>query len=562
MDNEQLQRQVGRYDNLPQWFEASCHQYGSAAAFSCQGATLSYEQLESHSREFAAYLQYETELEPGDRIAIHLPNLLQFPVAVFGALRAGLVVVNTNPLYSASELKQQFIDSGVKAVVTSANSAYLVEQVLRHTRVKHVIVTQMGDLQPWPRSLIMNLQARYVRKIVPRYRIPQAVGFGACLQLGRHRELKPVAIKSNDLALLQYTGGVTGSSKGVMLSHGNLLANIAQLKSVLGEVCVSGSEVAIAPLPLYHIYSFTLNCLMMLETGAHVVLIVNPRDTAGFVGELAKWPFTILSGLNTLFIELCQHQEFCNLDFSHLKATISGGMALTRFTENLWVDVTGCPILEGYGLTECSPVVAIHPPHLDRRSDTVGPPVPMTDAKIVGPEGEVLHPGEVGDLWVRGPQVMQGYWNKPEETAQALKPDGWLVTGDVARISDEGYIEVIDRKVEVINTAGFSVYPSELENLISCHPDILECAIIGLPDDELGEVIKLFVVSRNRRLSVKDVRDYCRERLTSYKVPKQVEFRNTLPRTNVGKVLRREIRDEELRKQQRKRRALTRPPIT
>ena len=556
IDNDALRADIEKYPNLVRWFETCCQRYVDASAFSCQGGTLTYAALNEHASHFASWLQRSPHLRPGDRIAIHLPNLLQFPVAVFGALKAGLVVVNTNPLYDRDELKTQFVDAGVKAVVTLANSAYLVEQVLPDTDIREVIVTQLADLHSFPKSAWINLQARHIRKIVPRYKIPKAVSFTSCLKQGQKHPYRPVEIERHQLAFLQYTGGVTGISKGVMLTHHSVLANITQLKTVMNQVCVPEEEIAIAPLPLYHIYSFMLNGLLMVENGAHVVLIINPRDTEGFVKEISRWRFTLFSGLNTLFVDLCQNQDFCGLDFSNLKVTVSGAMSLTRFTEGLWTEITGCPIQEGYGLTECSPVVAVHPPNETRRDDTVGPPVPLTEVKVVGTEGESLHPGEVGEIWVRGPQLMAGYWRQPELTRKTLREDGWLVTGDMGTLSDEGYIEVIDRKVEVIKTAGFDVYPSEVENLIACHPDVLECAVVGVPDDDLGEVIKLFVVSRNRRLTVKAVREYCRERLTSYKVPKLVEFRAALPKTNVGKVIRRQIREEEISKQTKKRRHL------
>jgi long-chain acyl-CoA synthetase len=556
VDNEEILAKISGHGSLVDWLGAVCGRYGEAPAFTCMGASITYRQIDQLSTEFASYLQNCTELKPGDPVAIHLPNILQFPVAVFGVLKAGLVVVNTNPLYTRDELRHQLSDSQARAIVTMANSAHLLEAVLPHTRIEKVVITELGDLHPWPGGCWVNFRARYIRKIVPRYRIPSATSFLKCLRQGRAQTYHRVFIEQDSLALLQYSGGVTGRPKGVMLTHRNLLANIAQLKAVLAGVTRERKEIAIAPLPLYHAYSFTLNCLTMLELGARVVLIVNSRDTSGFVKELARWPFTIFSGLNTLFVELCQNQEFCSLDFKSLKITISGAMALTRSTETLWTQVTGCPIQEGYGLTECSPVVAVHPPAVKRRNDTAGLPVALTDVRVVGGDGEALHPGEVGELWVRGPQVMRGYWQNPAATAAALTADGWLKTGDMGRMDEEGYLEVIDRKVEVIHTSGFSVYPSELENIIACHPDILECAIVGLPDEQCGEVIKLFAVSRNRRLTVKALRDYCRERLTSYKVPRQVEFRSVLPKTTVGKVLRRRIRDDELQKQARKRRML------
>ncbi|WP_370277929.1 AMP-binding protein [Pontibacterium sp.] len=556
MDDDALRAEIEHYPNLVSWFQACCQRYADASAFTCQGGTLTYSELDERSSRLASWLQRSPNLRPGDRVAIHLPNLLQFPVAVFGILKAGMVVVNTNPLYSVEELRHQFADSGVRAVITLANSAYLVEKVLPDTEIREVIVTQLADLHSFPKSDWINFKARHVRKIVPRYKIPNAISFRKCLREGAKHPWRPVEVERHQLAFLQYTGGVTGTSKGVMLTHHNILANICQLKTVMNQVCTPREEIAIAPLPLYHTYSLILNGMLMLEDGAHVVLIINPRDTEGFVKELSRWRFTVFSGLNTLFVELCQNQDFCALDFSSLKVTVSGAMSLTRFTEGLWIEVTGSPIQEGYGLTECSPVVAVHPPNEERRDDTVGPPVPLTEVKVVGSEGETLHPGEVGEICVRGPQVMAGYWQQPELTRAVLQDDGWFLTGDMGTLSEEGYIEVIDRKSEVIRTAGFDVYPSELENVIACHPDVLECAVVGLPDDDLGEVIKLFVVSRNRRLTVKAVRDYCRERLTSYKVPRQVEFRTSLPKTNVGKVLHRDIRDEELTRQAKKKRHL------
>ncbi|MCW8886152.1 MAG: AMP-binding protein [Motiliproteus sp.] len=539
----------GGYQSLLDVFDQSCQRFGNRPAFSNLGKTVTFSELEASVRDFAAYLQHNSGLKPGDRIAIQLPNLIQYPVALFAALRVGLVVVNTNPLYTADEIEHQFNDAGVKGVIVLANMAHLIEKVIDRTPLEKVIVTELGDAQSPVRRLLVNAMVKHVKRMVPDYHLPNAISFVAAMKEGAKLKLEPVELQRDDLALLQYTGGTTGVAKGAMLSHGNILANMLQVKGLLESNTEAGREVAIAPLPLYHIYAFTLNCMVTMEIGCHVVLITNPRDIPAFVKELKKWRFTIFSGLNTLFVALCKDPQFRELDFKSLHLTLSGGMALTEAAAERWQHVTGCEVIEGYGLTETSPIVSVNPPG-SIQPGSIGLPIPHTEVRLLDEEDAPVPLGGVGELCVRGPQVMMGYWNQPEETAEVLSEDGWLRTGDVAQIQEDGYIRIVDRKKDMIIVSGFNVYPNELENILSGHPEIEECVVVGLPDEQCGEVIKLFVVSNNPYLSVKEVRDYARERLTAYKVPSQVEFRTELPKTNVGKVLRRSLRDEEIAKMQ------------
>ncbi|PIE25493.1 MAG: long-chain fatty acid--CoA ligase [Neptuniibacter caesariensis] len=547
---QNLEQEIARYSSLVELWQGACRDFAYKNAFTNMGATISYAELDQYSDHLAAYLQQHTPLQPGDRIAIQLPNTLQFPVAVIAALKAGLIVVNTNPLYTVDETVSQFKDAGVKAVVVLANFAYLLEKVVPVTPLETIIVAQLGDLHPFPKRQLVNFSAIYLRKIVPEYHLQEAVGFREALLKGATLELLPVQRGADDTALIQYTVGTTGQPKGAVLSHRNLIANVMQLKSRLPETLRIGEEVVIAPLPMYHIYSFILNCLLMPVMGAQVILITNPRDTQGLVNELGRWDFTVFSSINALFVALCRNEAFSQLDMTRLKLTLSGGGALTRAMNDKWEKITGCPIIQGYGLTEASPVVAVADVH--QPFGSVGLPLPLTEVRIVGEQGEELCSGESGELYVKGPQVMSGYWGKDDSP-----PDdaGWLATGDIARIADDGTLRIIERKNDIITISGFPVYPNELENIISSHPDVVECAVVGLPTEESGEVIKLFVVASNHRLSVKQIRDYCRERLTSYKVPRLVEFRTHLPKSNVGKVLRRTLLEEELSRirKQRKR---------
>ncbi len=528
---------------LPQLFEQACLRYADRPAFSNLGRTLSYRELERLSGHFAAYLQHCTALRPGDRIAIQLPNLLQYPVVLFGALRAGLVVVNTNPLYTPREMLHQLKDSGARAMVLLANKAHDLESIIQETALETVIVTELGDALAPARRLLVNALVRHVKKMVPDYRLPGAQDYVAVMREGARLAWQPVPVSSDDLALLQYTGGTTGVAKGAMLSHRNLIANTLQVKSLLDTFTTPGREVAVAPLPLYHIYSFTLNCLLMLESGNQVVLITNPRDIPALVRELRRWPFTLFGGLNSLFVALCRDPGFQHLDFSTLKLTLSGGMSLTPAVAQEWKRVTGCAIVEGYGMTEASPIISVNPPDAIRLG-SIGLPIDGTEVKVVDNEGASLPVGGVGELCVRGPQVMRGYWNQPEETRQVLDSAGWLHTGDIARIADDGYIHLLDRKKDVIIVSGFNVYPNEVEAVVMEHPDVAECVAVAQPDERHGEVIKLYVVAGSSDLSVKEIRDYCRQRLTAYKVPAQVEFCESLPKNAIGKVLRRVLRDK------------------
>ncbi len=531
--------------SIADFFVSRCSRFADHPALTNLGRTLSYRQLERMSRDFAAYLQNDTPLKPGDRIAIQLPNLLQFPVAVFGALRAGLVVVNTNPLYTAQEMRHQFTDSGAKALVVLANMAHRVEEIVDDTAIETVIVTQVGDAHAAPRRMLINSLLRHVKKMVPEYNLPMAISWTQAMNRGAACSFAAVQRTPDDLAMLQYTGGTTGVAKGAMLSHRNLLANMHQARRVLSDISAPGAEIAIAPLPLYHIYSFTLNCMLMLDAGNHVVLVTNPRDLPAFVRELRRWRFTLISGINPLFYALCKQPRFQELDFSALRITLSGGMALSPDVARSWREITGCSVIEGYGMTETAPFIAVNPPQAIQVG-TIGLPMYGTEVKLLDDDGQEVPCGGMGELCVRGPQVMAGYWQQPRETALVLDKDGWLKTGDVVQIQDDGYLRIVDRKKDMINVSGFNVYPTELEQTIASHPDIDECVVVGLPDKRSGELIKLYVVARCRNLTVQVIREYCRERLVAYKIPSQVEFRTELPRSNVGKVVRRILRDEEL----------------
>ncbi|WP_445010221.1 AMP-binding protein [Vreelandella stevensii] len=536
-----------QYDSVTDVFHSAVKRFAQKPAFTCMGKTLSFADLDRLSADFAAWLQHETDLEPGDRIAIQLPNVLQFPVAVFGALRAGLVVVNTNPLYTEREMAHQFKDSNAKAILILANMADKLEKVLDKTDIKHVLVTQLGDLHDVPKRWLINAVVKHVKKMVPAYSLPSAVGFRDALKKGASLTHRPVNRTQEDLAALQYTGGTTGMPKGAMLTHRNLVANMLQARSAIGEHLTDGEELVIAPLPVYHIYTFTVNCLFLMETGNHSLLITNPRDLPAFVKELKGLPFTGFIGLNTLFNALCNRDDFRQLDFSKLKLTISGGMALTKAAAQRWEETTGCPIAEGYGLTETSPIVSFNPNDAIQLG-TIGKPVAGTAVKVVDSEGNDVPFGEPGELCVQGPQVMKGYWQREDETRNSIDEQGWFHTGDIAVLQDDGYIKIVDRKKDMILVSGFNVYPNEVEDVVAAHPDVLEVAAVGVADENSGEAIKLFVVSKNSQLDAETLRAWCKKELTAYKVPKYVEFRDELPKTNVGKVLRRQLRDQEANK--------------
>ena len=535
------------YPNVLAVLKDSCQRFANKPAFTNLGKTLTYGELYTLSGQFAAYLQQHSGLQPGDRIAIQMPNVLQYPVVVFGAMRAGMIVVNTNPLYTEREMEHQFNDSGAKALVVLANMGDKAMKVVPKTGIKHVIVTQVGDMHCPFKRLLINGVLKYVKKEVPAFSIAGSVPLRSALSKGAGKQYTPVPATADDIAVLQYTGGTTGVAKGAMLTHGNLMANMMQSDGVFTQILNEAEETVICPLPLYHIYAFTVHCMVLLQTGNHNILIPNPRDIPGFIKTLEKTEFTGFVGLNTLFVALCGQESFRALDFSNLKLTVSGGMALTKAAFDEWKQVTGCEVAEGYGMTETSPVVSFNPPGAIIQG-TIGMPVPNTVCKVIDEEGNDLPVGEPGELCVKGPQVMKGYWQRPEATAETMTADGWLKTGDMAVIREDGYMQIVDRKKDMIIVSGFNVYPNEVEDIIVGHPDVIEAAAIGIPDPKSSEAVKVFVVSKNPALTEKDVIAYARENLTAYKVPKTIEFREELPKTNVGKILRRELRDEELAK--------------
>ena len=537
-----------QFPNVLAVLKQSCERFANKIAYSSLGQTMTYGELYKYSGDFAAYLQQHTDLQPGDRIAVQMPNILQYPIVVFGAMRAGLIVVNTNPLYTEREMEHQFNDSGAKALVCLANMAQLAEHVLPKTGIKHVLITEVADMLPTLKRWVINAAVKYVKKMVPPYNIPQAVSLLDALAMGRGKSVREANPACDDVAVLQYTGGTTGVAKGAMLTHKNIVANMLQCRELMGAKLGEGTEIMIAPLPLYHIYAFTFHCMTLMLIGAHNVLISNPRDLPAFVKDLAKYPFTGFVGLNTLFVGLCNNAEFKKLDFSHLKATFSGGMALQKATADRWKEVTGCEICEGYGMTETSPVVSVNP-FGAIQIGTIGIPMPSTLCKIIDDAGNEVPHGERGELCVKGPQVMKGYWQRPEATAEMIDADGWLKTGDIAIIQPDGYIRIVDRKKDMIIVSGFNVYPNELEDVLATLPGVMQCAAIGIPDDKTGEAIKLFVVVQpGQSLTADQVIKFMHDKVTGYKRPKLVEFRDSLPMTNVGKILRRELRDEELKK--------------
>ncbi|MCQ4242358.1 long-chain-fatty-acid--CoA ligase FadD1 [Stutzerimonas stutzeri] len=536
------------YQNIQAVLKQSCERFADKPAFSNLGKTLTYGELYKLSGDFAAYLQQNTDLQPGDRIAVQLPNLIQYPIVVFGAMRAGLIVVNTNPLYTAREMEHQFNDAGAKALVCLANMAHLAEEVLPKTGVKHVIITEVADMLPPLKRMLINAVVKHVKKMVPAYSLPKAVKLNDALALGRGKAVREASPSSDEIAVLQYTGGTTGIAKGAMLTHRNIVANMLQCKALMGSNLDDGSEVLIAPLPLYHIYAFTFHCMAMMLIGNHNILITNPRDLPTMIKDLSKYRFTGFVGLNTLFVALCNNQEFRKLDFSALKVTLSGGMALQLAAAERWKQVTGCSICEGYGLTETSPVASVNPiEHI--QIGTIGIPAPSTLFKVINDDGQDLPQGEIGELCIKGPQVMKGYWQRQEATDEVIDAEGWFKTGDIGVIQEDGYIRIVDRKKDMILVSGFNVYPNELEDVLATLPGVLQCAAIGIPDEKSGEAIKVFIVVKpGESLTREQVMQHMHDNLTGYKRPKTVEFRDSLPTTNVGKILRRELRDEELRK--------------
>lgn len=538
-----------RYPSLVDLFEHAVLHYADNVAFINMGQPLTYRQLDAQSRDFAAWLQQGLGLQRGDRVALMMPNLLQYPVALFGVLRAGMVVVNVNPLYTPRELKHQLNDSGASAIVIVSNFAHTLEKVVAETAVKHVMLTRMGDHLAPVKATLVNFVVKYVKKLVPKYHLPGAVPLRHALQQGARMAYQRPALSNDDLAFLQYTGGTTGVAKGAMLTHGNMQANLEQTKATYGKLLRAGQEQVVTALPLYHIFALTVNCLLFLDLGGTNLLITNPRDIPGFVKELAKFPFTAITGVNTLFNALLNDENFNKLDFSTLRLSAGGGMSVQKAVAERWEKLTGHYLLEGYGLTECSPLVSVNPYDITCHTGSIGLPVPSTDVRVIDDQDNDVTPGEPGELCIRGPQVMAGYWQRPDATLEVLK-NGWLHTGDIVTVDSEGFIRIVDRKKDMILVSGFNVYPNEIEDVLMQHPKIREAAAIGVPSELSGEAVKVCIVKKDPGLTKEEVLDHCRRQLTGYKVPKIIEFREELPKTNVGKILRRELRDEAKREGQ------------
>ena len=523
--------------------EVACERFRHRPAFANMGKVLSYDDVDRLSRQFAAFLLADLGLKHGDRVALMMPNVLQYPVAIFGVLRAGLTVVNTNPMYTARELKHQLEDSGASAIVVLDNFAHTVAEVLAETRCRHVITTGAGDLLGFPKGAITNFVVKHVKKLVPNYRIDGAIRFNEALSRGARHALPKTTVTHEDIAFLQYTGGTTGVAKGAMLTHGNLVANMQQASAWLGTSAKEGEEIIITALPLYHIFALTANCLVFMKFGGLNHLITNPRDMAGFVKTLSEVRFTSITGVNTLFNGLLNTPGFDQIDFSTMHLALGGGMAVQRAVAERWKKVTGITLAEAYGLTETSPAVCMNPLDIPEYNGSIGLPMPSTDVSIQDDNGTPLGIGEVGELCVRGPQVMKGYWQRPEETAKVLTPDGWLHTGDIAKMDDKGFFFIVDRKKDMILVSGFNVYPNEIEDVVAQHPGVLEVAAVGVPDEKSGEAVKIVVVRRDPALTAEELKAHCRANLTGYKQPRLIEFRDVLPKSNVGKILRRELRE-------------------
>lgn len=535
--------ELDRYTSLAHMFDDCVERYRHLPAFANMGTSISFSELSVESYNFAAYLQTELGLEKGECVAIMLPNILQFPVAMYGILRAGLVAININPLYTSRELGEALKGSGAKAIVILENFADVLAETIRGTSVRHVILTRAGDMFGFPKSAMVNFVLKYVRHKIPEYTLDNIVSFREVLATGQQRQLVKPELTQDDLAFLQLTGGTTGLAKQAILTHGNLLSNIAQVEAWFRLVLEEGKETVITALPLYHIFSLTANCFLFIRLGGLNYLITNPRDMKGFVRELGRVRFSAITGVNTLFNGLLNTEGFSALDFSHLKITLGGGMAVQEIVAEKWQQVTGCALAEAYGLTETSPAVTINPLDLEKYNGTIGLPIPNTEISIQDNDGKHLEVGEAGELCVRGPQVMQGYLNNPEETGNVLSEEGWLRTGDIAVVDEKGYVSIVDRKKDMILVSGFNVYPNEIEKVVAAHAGVLEVAAIGVHDEESGEVVKLCIVKKDPALTEKDVLEFCKDRLTRYKWPKHIEFHAELPKSNVGKILRRVLRD-------------------
>ena len=536
---------IDAFQSVADVFNQAVDKFSDLPAFCNMGTTLSYSDMGRLTNDLAAYLQSIPGMQKGDRVAVMMPNLLQNPIAIFAILKAGFTVVNTNPLYTARELRHQLKDSGTKVIIVVDNFCDTLEAVVKDTDIQQVVTTQLGDMLKFPKSMIVNLVVKYVKKMVPAFSIPGSITLKQALSIGASKQFIPVQITPDDLAFLQYTGGTTGLAKGAMLTNRNMVANMQQASEWISQLVVERKEIIITALPLYHIFSLTANCLVFMKEGALNYLITNPRDMPGFVKELSSVKFTAITGVNTLFNGLLNTEGFKEIDFSSLKLTLGGGMAVQEAVAEHWRRVTGSPLLEAYGLTETSPAVCMNPMNLGDFNGSIGLPVPSTEVSIRTEDGEFLPQGESGELCVRGPQVMKGYWNKPEETAFVLDEKGWLKTGDIAIMDEGGFFKIVDRKKDMILVSGFNVFPNEIESVIAACPGVLEVGVIGVEDEKSGEAVKAVIVRNDNSLTEKEVIDHCRKDLTSYKVPRQIEFRTELPKTNVGKILRRELRDSK-----------------
>ncbi len=533
---------VDAYRSVADVFEQSVAKFGNSPAFANLGTTLSYADMDRLTSQLASYLQQLPNMRRGDRVAVMMPNVLQNPIAIFGILRGGFTVVNTNPLYTTRELKHQLADSGAKVIIVMENFCHTLTEVIDETPIQHIVTTQLGDLLKFPKSLIVNLVVKHLKKMVPPFSIPEAVNFKTALNRGARKPHIPVETDHEDIAFLQYTGGTTGVAKGAILTHGNMIANMQQASAWISDSVEDNKETIITALPLYHIFSLTANCLTFMKIGALNYLITNPRDMPNFVKELKNVSFTVITGVNTLFIGLMNTPGFEEIDFSGLILTLGGGMAVQKPVAERWQKMTGSPLLEAYGLTETSPAVCINPLNLVEFNGSIGLPVPSTEVSIQDEKGKLLAQGEVGELCVRGPQVMKGYWHREDETREVITPDGWLKTGDVAKMDALGFFRIVDRLKDMILVSGFNVFPNEVETVIAGHEGVLEVGVIGKTDEESGEIVKAVIVKKDQALTEEDVIAHCRKSLTGYKVPKIIEFRTELPKTNVGKILRRELR--------------------
>lgn len=533
------------YLSLVQIFNECCTKFKNNPVFTNMGCTITYDEFAKLTRDIAAYFQTVLKLKKGERIAIMMPNLLQYPVVLFGAMQAGLIVVNVNPLYTVRELVHQLVDSGAETIVVLANFAHVLQAALPQTAVKNIIITEIGDLFPFPKSWITNFVVKHVKKMIPSWQIPHAVPFTVAIAQGKNKPLQAVPLTGEDIAFLQYTGGTTGVAKGAILTHRNMVANVLQASAWIAPLMKEGKEIIITALPLYHIFSLTANCLTFMKMGGLNVLITNPRDIPNLVKEIAKLPFTAITGVNTLFNALLNNSVFSKLNFTKLKLALGGGMAVQSAVAKRWQQVTGKPLLEAYGLTETSPAAMINPLNLSAYNGSIGIPVPSTDAMIRGENGKQVAVNEPGELCIKGPQVMRGYWNNPQETTKAFTADGWLLTGDIASMDEEGFFYIVDRKKDMIIVSGFNVYPNEVEGVIASMPGVREVAVIGVPNGVSGEIVKAIVVKKDPALTKEQIIAFCRQELTGYKIPKIVEFREELPKSNVGKILHRALREEE-----------------